>query len=133
MSSTSALDSIRFEIVFCQEYFLFEIQIQIQKGGVPVGSLLGAPDPSKTQVVQDPKTGESKAKMTEVKVDSAQILLEICLHKKSIVQTQKQVSAQHMPMRANNICLYKGASSAGQGDTTPGQKQGWFWFFIAAR
>merc|ERR1719430_409735 len=35
------------------------------QAGVPVGSLLGAPDPSKTQVVRDTETGESKAKMTE--------------------------------------------------------------------
>ena len=51
----------------------FETPIQIPKAGVPVGSLLGAPDPTKNQIVQDPETGESKAKMTEVKVDGAQI------------------------------------------------------------
>merc|ERR1719239_360647 len=35
------------------------------KGGVLLSSLLGPPDPTKTQVIQDPETGESKAKMTE--------------------------------------------------------------------
>ena len=44
------------------------------QGGIPVGSLLGPPDPDKTQIIQDPETGESKAKMTEVKVEYAQIL-----------------------------------------------------------
>ena len=81
MSSTSALTNIRFEIFFHQISFLFEIlsfakyifSIQIRKAGVPVRSLLGVPDLSKTQVVQDPETGESRAKMTEVEVDCAQI------------------------------------------------------------
>jgi len=35
------------------------------KGGVLLSSLLGPPDPTMTQVIQDPETGESKAKMTE--------------------------------------------------------------------
>ena len=50
---------------------LFEINpflIQIKQGGVLLSSLLGPPDPTKTQVIQDPETGESKAKMTEVRV-----------------------------------------------------------------
>ena len=45
----------------------------ISQGGIPVGSLLGPPDPERTQIIQDPETGESKAKMTEVKVEFAQI------------------------------------------------------------
>ena len=73
MSSTSALSSIRFEIVFHQISFLFEILIQIQKGGVPLSGLLGLPDPDKNQIIQDPETGESKAKMTEVRVKCVQI------------------------------------------------------------
>ena len=61
----------------CLEHFkvylkcLFEINpflIQIKQGGVLLSSLLGPPDPTKTQVIQDPETGESKAKMTEVRV-----------------------------------------------------------------
>merc|ERR1712032_1364562 len=35
------------------------------KGGVPLSSLLGPPNPTLTQVIQDPETGESKSKMTE--------------------------------------------------------------------
>ena len=50
---------------------LFEISpflIHIKQGGVPFSSLLGPPDPTMTQVTQDPETGENKAKMTEVRV-----------------------------------------------------------------
>ena len=35
------------------------------KSGVPLRSLLGSPDPTKTKFIQDPETGEAKAKMTE--------------------------------------------------------------------
>ena len=34
--------------------------------GVMLSSLLGPPDPTKNQLIEDPETGERKAKMTEV-------------------------------------------------------------------
>jgi len=58
--------------VFISVYNIINIQmdefnecLEQYKGGIPVGSLLGPPDPDKTQIIQDPETGESKAKMTE--------------------------------------------------------------------
>ena len=95
MSSTSALSSARFEIVFHQISFLFEILIQIQKGGVPLSRLLGLPDPEINQIIQDPVTGNWGAKMSEVKL-----------------KFDKN-------MKLHFFC-YKGASSAGQGDQATG-------------
>merc|ERR1719180_435559 len=47
------------------QYDEFTERLEQYKGGVLLSSLLGPPDPTKTQVIQDPETGESKAKMTE--------------------------------------------------------------------
>jgi len=43
----------------------FNERLEHYKGGVPFSSLLGPPDPNLTQVIQDPETGETKAKLTE--------------------------------------------------------------------
>jgi len=58
--------------IFISVYDIINIQmdefnecLEHFKGGVLLSSLLGPPDPTKTQVIQDPETGESKAKMTE--------------------------------------------------------------------
>jgi len=58
--------------IFISVYDIINIQmdefnecLDQYKAGVPVRSLLGVPDLSKTQVVQDPETGESRAKMIE--------------------------------------------------------------------
>jgi len=47
------------------QYDEFTECLERYKGGVLLSSLLGTPDPTMTQVIQDPETGESKAKMTE--------------------------------------------------------------------
>ena len=93
MSSTSALSSIRFEIVFYLISFLFEILIQTQKCKLPFAGLLGLPD-----LAKNPETGNWKAKMTEVK---------------------KLKFDKNMKM---HFFCHKGASCAGQGDKETGRK-----------
>jgi len=58
--------------IFISVYDIINIQmdefnecLEQYKGGVPLSGLLGLPDPDKNQIIQDPETGESKAKMTE--------------------------------------------------------------------
>ena len=47
------------------------------KGGVPLRSLLGSPDPTKIQYIQDPETGETKANMTEEKAGHARHIRQL--------------------------------------------------------
>jgi len=46
-------------------YDEFTERLEQYKGGVLLSSLLGPPDPTMTQVIQDPETGVKMAKMTE--------------------------------------------------------------------
>ena len=47
------------------------------KRGVPLRSLLGCPDPTKIQYIQDPETGETKAKMTEEQAADARHIRQL--------------------------------------------------------
>merc|ERR1719285_1445283 len=47
------------------QYDEFTERLEQYKGGVLLSSLLGPPDPTMTQVIQDPETGVKMAKMTE--------------------------------------------------------------------
>ena len=50
-----------FVIILYVDYTVLKPQV-----GVMLSSLLGPHDPTKTQLIEDPETGERKAKMTEV-------------------------------------------------------------------
>merc|ERR550534_1093880 len=53
------------DIINIQIWDEFNERLGQYKGGVLLSSLLGPQHPTPTQVIQDPETGESKAKMTE--------------------------------------------------------------------
>jgi len=64
--------------IFFSVYNIINIQIdefneclEQYKDGIPLGSLLGPPDPNNTQIIQDPETGGRKAKITEVQAAQA--------------------------------------------------------------
>ena len=56
-----AMVLLLFVIIWYVDYTVLKPQV-----GVMLSSLLGPPDPNKTQLIEDPETGERKAKMTEV-------------------------------------------------------------------
>ena len=56
-----AMVLLLFVIIGYVDYTVLKPQV-----GVMLSSLLGPPDPNKTQLIEDPETGERKAKMTEV-------------------------------------------------------------------
>merc|ERR1712032_272058 len=85
--------------IFISVYDIINIQmdefnecLEHYKGGVPLSSLLGPPNPTLTQVIQDPETGESKAKMTE---EQAVLAREIRRRGKN------EIAAQDCRKRAN--------------------------------
>ena len=61
-----AMVLLLFVIIWYVDYTVLKPQV-----GVMLSSLLGPPDPNKTQLIEDPETGERKAKMTEVQCKSA--------------------------------------------------------------
>ena len=56
-----AMVLLLFVTIWYVDYTVLKPQV-----GVMLPSLLGPPDPTKTQLIEDPETGERKAKMTEV-------------------------------------------------------------------
>merc|ERR1719430_1398283 len=62
------------------------------KGGVLLSSLLGPPDPTLTQVIQDPETGESKSKMTEEQTVLAREIRRRGVNKKAAQDCRKRAN-----------------------------------------
>ena len=57
-----AMVLLLFVIIWYVDHVVLKPQV-----GVMMSSLLGPPDPNKTKLIEDPETGERKAKMTEVR------------------------------------------------------------------
>jgi len=80
------------DIINIQNWDEFNERLGQYKGGVLLSSLLGPQHPTLTQVIQDPETGESKAKMTEEQEVLAREIRRWGINKKAAQDCRKRAN-----------------------------------------